>query len=189
MGKIEKRHDDEFKAILEVSTMQKLEQFFSNLPKETLSENPEKLDVLTLEIQESARLTASSLEAFELKIDQNHFRKMRYHRVLSANYKIGKSKLSELGDFIPDTQDSPEELLLKSEALEQVDIVLKSLPFKVRTTFSTYNELGYYPNHENFTNLVKVLQDKGIKTSDKTAKKDVNIARKCLAPLFQHHEL
>ncbi|MBB5887628.1 hypothetical protein [Lactovum miscens] len=125
--------------------MQKLEETYSNLPKETPSENPEKLDELDLKIEEAAKLTLNALETFELKIDKNYDRKLRYHHGGSINYKVGKTKSQEFSDFIPNLCSPPEETLLKYEVREEIDKALNSLKYEIREASTVYQELGYYP--------------------------------------------
>lgn len=185
MSKIEKRHDDELRAILEDSSLQKLEEIYANLSKDALTDTPEILDELEEKIKQASEITITALESLELKIDKNHERRLRFQHVGSINYKVGKTKSQEFGDFLTRQHDTPEEALLKNEFLGEIGKSLNSLPYRIRTAFITYNELGYFQGHENFTNLVLALKAKGVKTSDKTAKRHINTARKHLSNLCQ----
>lgn len=124
------------------------------------------------------------VEATYIKAEKIHERKNRRYGMRSLNYTIGKTKKSEYGDFLPSSSCNPEEALLKKEKNQETTKILNSLEFEVRTSFATYNELGYYPGHENFTNLVKILKTRGVEKSDKTVKKYVSIAREHLSKIY-----
>lgn len=189
MSKIEKRHDDELRAILEDSSLQKLEEIYSNLPKDAPTDTPEKLDKLDEKIKQASEFTITALESLELKIDKNYERKLRYHHVVSLNFKVGKTKSNEFGSFIASQIDTPEEALLKKEQMSEIYGTLDELKPELRTIFTTYIELGYSPEHENISALLRALEPKGITKTDKTLKKDIRNIQKHFSELYPDWEI
>lgn len=182
MTKIEDRHDDELVKDLEhtLAPVHELETMYSTLLNLEAPLSSENLEELEQKIKEKSKEISQSLESLYEKIEENYQRKIRYNHGLSLNHEVGAH---EFGDFVASLCSTPEEGMLMNEVQEEVDFSLKSLSLEIHATFLTYVELGYYPKHENFTNLVRVLKGRGIKISDKTAKRYVNIARTHLANL------
>lgn len=176
MTKIEERHDKELIEAINRGNLKALENKYHDLLKNANLEDAKALEKLYKEIVEAAQnVNTKASEALAKKIEANHQRKLRYHHVHSTNYKVGITKSNELEDFLTSSDLNPEEALMAKEKqnehkdrLEAALETLKPIDFII---FTTYQESGFYPNHQNWKELSETLLTKGIQMSDKTVKK------------------
>lgn len=176
MGKIEERHDKEFIEAINLGKLKSLENEYCDLLKIATPEDSEALEKLYQNIVEVAQnVSIEALESLLKKTEANHERKLRYHHVGSTNYKVGATKSNELGDFLSSNEPTPEQSLMDkekhNECKDKLETALSALKPVDLIIFKTYQELGFYPTHENWKELSKILLTKDIKMSDKTVKK------------------
>ncbi|MFK4895145.1 hypothetical protein [Lactococcus petauri] len=176
MTKIEERHDKELIEAINRGNLKALENKYHDLLKNATLEDAKALEKLYKEIVEVAQnVNTKASEALAKKIEANHQRKLRYHHVHSTNYKVGITKSNELEDFLTSSDLNPEDALMakekQNERKDKLETALQTLKPIDLLIFSTYQESGFYPSHQNWKELSETLLTKGIQMSDKTVKK------------------
>ena len=174
MSKIEKRHDDEFLEAVSFGNLQKLEQQVNDLLKTGNPDDAEVLKQLQEKIDENSKHNLKLYEKLNIKIENNHQRKLRYHHVYSTNYKVGTKKSNELGEFLTNKNPTPDEALMKKEEQEERDKVINSLPVKIRIIYKVYLKFMAENNYKkNFSKFTKQFSEQKWKITDKPFKKTV----------------
>ncbi|MDU1630020.1 MAG: hypothetical protein E6835_05760 [Lactococcus lactis] len=176
MSKIEERHDKELIEAINRGNLKALENKYHDLLKNATVDDAKALEKLYEEIVEAAQnINTKASEALDKKIEANHQRKLRYHHILSTNYKVGATKSNELEEFLTSSDLNPEEALMaKEKQIERkykLETALQTLNPIDSIIFTTYQESVFYPSHQNWKELSETLLTKGIQMSDKTVKK------------------
>ncbi|WP_349532787.1 hypothetical protein [Leuconostoc citreum] len=172
MSKIEERHNQELSNI--INHLKILQDNYERMLEHQNANSLKNLKELKKQIDAETEKAIVSLDNLSQKNESNYQRKLRYNHVFSLNIHVGKFNRTELENLISIEEPNPEESLInkldKQNKKDRLASALASLDTVDLIIFKTYQELKYYPGHENWKQLSNALIQKGVKLSDKTVK-------------------